>query len=696
MSAATLEQLDTLLNDLDVSLFAKDAAGAKSATSSLFDLCSGHPRAVLAALPKLEAALGDDNYSKRSALVHILATLAEQIQEGGTLSKDGAGPDADAIEEEDDDEQDDEMEAAAKLAAKASNAAEAAQELMDAKSHILLLLQARKHDINSFTRIKALQALLGLVRARAMSSDPAAFVATLRAAQDRLMDKTASVRKAAIQLLTALMEMNPFAGVLDLGLFRAQLQIKAQAFKDALASAPGTLAAAAKAKADAKKRRSMSIRAPVPEEEDSDAEPGADEEPQQDEEEEAKDDDESKEDGGAAVGGAPDQSLKSLLSSAIQSDLVLEKLRKELQTLFHAVTFLGVLAGEVLPVLHELLQSKTHSDQIECIHFFVVARQFQLSTPPPNPAADAAAAAAEDADADADAAAGSNSNSNSSESTRVSLSSSVVSVDSGCKKMAGLIWSREASVRDAVLEAFGRLYLAEDLVSSSGSSSSKASSSAPLVKKAALVSINSLVQLVLSSSLSDLTSLEEICTRLFQGGSIPRALVDTLWELAATTTEEVSATARAAFLTLLNFFANASGRIMANHVQQLVQVGFSDAALHSAPTLVRAACIGMQKWVSCTHAHTHIVACAFALACIACLFRRCAALICSFSLDLLQFCCVLFLCFCFDCFSSVRCHQVRGNSGGGSCSDVGCNLGGCVLPVAIAAGAAQHPERVGG
>lgn len=465
--------------------------------------------------------------------MQVLSTLAEQLKDGVIVvdsTHSDLIDDGDEVADEVDSDGEeckapDALEAAAKAASKASSAADLAAEHAEAKAHILALLLARKHDINSFTRIKTLQALLSLVRARAIQ-DPAAYVDTLRAAQDRLMDKTASVRKAAIQLLTGLMELNPFSPILDLHKFRLALANKAAAFKDAMANAP-------------QQQGKKKIHAPLAIEEGEEQKEG--------EADAAMDDgDEVKE--SEQQPAAHEQSLKALLSSAIQSDLALEKLRKELSLLFHAVNFLTTLSGQVLPLLAELLHSKTPSDQMECVHFFLVAKQFQLSS-------SGMANIDDTMDDGADK-----------KQSKQAKAAANVTVDAACKKMLGLIWSRDQPVKDCVLDAFRSLYLDADLDSSS---SSKAASASSLAKKAALVSVHNLITLVLSSSLSDLTSIEEIVTKLFFAGAIPAVLVDTLWESFASETVEVSAQARAAFLTLINFMANASGKVMEKHAKEL-------------------------------------------------------------------------------------------------------------------------------
>ena len=303
------------------------------------------------------------------------------------------------------------------------------------------------------------------------------------------------------------MEMNPFSPVLSLELFQRKLSERMIAFQKQVTQH---------------------------------REPGSEE----------KVDDE-KEDGAAV---ATEQSVKALLSSGIVSDLAVEKSRRDIEALFHAVTFIQILTG-ALPILSEMFLSKTATDATECVSFFVVAKEFSLSAPKE----------AEDVEAD--------------------VKAKRVTVDTACARMGGLIWSKEAGTREAVLAAWQRLYFHPDLTASRGS---------PQQKKAALVSVDALLKLVLSSTLSDLTSLEEILTKLFYAGAIPPCMIDQAWELFAS--ENSTSTARAGLLTMINFISNASGHIISSHAQELVEVGLSVQALTQAPHLVRATCIALQKW----------------------------------------------------------------------------------------------------
>jgi len=77
-----------------------------------------------------------------------------------------------------------------------------------AGTDLLGMLHARAYDIHSLTRAAALKAWISLARHAAIPSTDLSGIAEL--AVDRLQDKAAYLRRAAAQLLRALVEHNPF------------------------------------------------------------------------------------------------------------------------------------------------------------------------------------------------------------------------------------------------------------------------------------------------------------------------------------------------------------------------------------------------------------------------------------------------------------------------------------------------------
>ena len=87
---------------------------------------------------------------------------------------------------------------------------------------LLNVLHDRIHDINAFARAAVLKGWIDLVEARAVPLSHMHTVAS--AGMDRLVDRTVNVRKAAVQLLSTLLEYNPYASNLSKAPFVVKLK----------------------------------------------------------------------------------------------------------------------------------------------------------------------------------------------------------------------------------------------------------------------------------------------------------------------------------------------------------------------------------------------------------------------------------------------------------------------------------------
>lgn len=91
----------------------------------------------------------------------------------------------------------------------------------NSQSGLLDILAERVYDTSSYTRCASLKAWLRLAGNQGIPKDRIIAVTTL--AMDRLQDKTVLVRKQAMQLLTLILENNPFSGCLDPEPYREKL-----------------------------------------------------------------------------------------------------------------------------------------------------------------------------------------------------------------------------------------------------------------------------------------------------------------------------------------------------------------------------------------------------------------------------------------------------------------------------------------
>lgn len=86
---------------------------------------------------------------------------------------------------------------------------------------MLTLLAERHHDVSAYTRVVVLKAWTSLVETNVI---PVTMYNTVLAiAADRMMDRTAAVRKASLQLVTCLLDNNPYGSSLSAPYFSTQV-----------------------------------------------------------------------------------------------------------------------------------------------------------------------------------------------------------------------------------------------------------------------------------------------------------------------------------------------------------------------------------------------------------------------------------------------------------------------------------------
>jgi condensin complex subunit 1 len=150
-------------------------------------LAIAQPRLVLANISHILPHLNGDPYYLRSAIVTALGGIVEHI--GAT----------------------------AMTISEPSN-----ENLGKNRDSLLQILEERSHDVSSYTRSAVLKAWISIVQASALPIERVIPVTIM--AIDRLKDKTVMVRKQALQLLTTLLENNPFLGDLDPQPYRLKLE----------------------------------------------------------------------------------------------------------------------------------------------------------------------------------------------------------------------------------------------------------------------------------------------------------------------------------------------------------------------------------------------------------------------------------------------------------------------------------------
>ncbi|KAG0620104.1 hypothetical protein M758_4G189600 [Ceratodon purpureus] len=167
--------------------FKRDNSGADSVSSFLVAMAERLPKLMTGNLSIITPHLDGESYKMRNGIVQVIGTLI--VKTSKDPSVDAAG---------------DEM---ARLRNK--------QGMVD-------ILLERARDKSSYTRSKVLQTWANLCMESAVSIGHWNLVAQVAAG--RLEDKAAIVRKGALQLLTTLLQFNPFGPRLRIGPFEGTLQ----------------------------------------------------------------------------------------------------------------------------------------------------------------------------------------------------------------------------------------------------------------------------------------------------------------------------------------------------------------------------------------------------------------------------------------------------------------------------------------
>ncbi|NXX53572.1 CND1 protein, partial [Scopus umbretta] len=130
----------------------------------------------------------------------------------------------------------------------------------------------------------------------------------------------------------------------------------------------------------------------------------------------------------------------------------------------------------------------------------------------------------------------------------------------GVRRMLPLIWSKEPGIKEAVLNAYRRLYL-----SPSGDSE----------RARAQGLVNSLSLIMVDASLGMIQCLEEIISEFVQKDEIKPAVIQLLWE-RFTEKSQCSSLERRAAVMLLGMMARGKPEIIGSNLDVLVSVGLSE------------------------------------------------------------------------------------------------------------------------
>eukprot|EP00899_Mesostigma_viride_P025352 jgi/Mesvir1/6000/Mv00748-RA.2 len=409
------------------------------------------------------------------------------------------------------------------------------------KQALLDLLMERARDVNAYTRTKVLQTWASLAERRAIPLGSWNAVASL--ACGRLEDKSAFVRRAALQLLAEMVQFNPFGPMLA----SAAYQVSLRQFQEKLAAMEPPAASTAEDGEDgAADAAAITANAGG----DDSGDHGHDEDdyggPQGAQGEhggQGEPDKSGAVDGEASAPGENGETSspsRGKAREAVRTGVTppsfsaeeVEATRVLVASLQSALSFAKLLQG-AMPLLVQLLASSTNSDVVAAIQFLVLAQQFQID--------DARAAV---------------------------------------RKMLPLVFSGEASIRETVVDACVLLYL----------------------KGHAADTAWRLIDLSLGATLGELTSMEAVLCEMVKSSHLKSATVRVLWDIfagrvasptAGATSAQAQAHRRAALL-VLSMAAGADASIITQQLPTLLEHGFGPSASTDV-LMARTACAALQR-----------------------------------------------------------------------------------------------------
>ncbi|XP_052083099.1 condensin complex subunit 1-like isoform X2 [Mytilus californianus] len=149
----------------------------------------------------------------------------------------------------------------------------------------------------------------------------------------------------------------------------------------------------------------------------------------------------------------------------------------------------------------------------------------------------------------------------------------------GIRRMLPLIWSRESGIKEAVVGAYKRLYL-------SPADSNQRSKSLTIVKN--------LSALVDGATMGDLTSLEGLIVEFVKSEELDQSVIQMLWERFTMKVPNTTQQDSRAALMLLSMAAGANAKIVQSNVDILVKEGLGSRATEDF-ILAKDTCITLLK-----------------------------------------------------------------------------------------------------
>jgi len=545
------------ISRIDTKELARDTSGTRSYSLFLVDLAERVPEYMKPSISLLTTHLDGESYSMRKCVLGVMGEIVAKVLSGEDLDENGR----------------------------------------DDRDSFLDCLEDHMHDIHAHVRSHVLQIWGKLCKDKCIPLARQHHV--LELAAGRLQDKSSNVRKAAVQLLTTLLESNPFAAKLqteelELKLREEDAKLKEMAPEEAIDPVEHWNNMESKVKDGIKNvfeseeevepekvwekatvgeicerisgfleknyyGKALSLlkdaQSEIPDEAifklevvDEPMEESASDDKSDEEKSEEEDDDQNSKNVAAKKQKQNDvekmvKLLKqiffevkrvpepSMSQSQNMSQDELNKQRMLVQYLTDSVKFSKII-HKSLPIVAQLLGSKQSTDILEAIDFFVSAFEF-----------------------------------------------GVLNAMLGVRRMLALIWSREPTIKDAVVGAYKRLYINVE-------SNSVRSASAAIAQN--------LIALIVGATLGELTSMEKLVSEFVASKDIGKGVFTVLWEYFTAMLPGSNPEDSRAAITLLGMCALSEVSIITSNIQVIADHGLGDRgqldfrlAQHSCQALLR-------------------------------------------------------------------------------------------------------------
>ncbi|KAI8577831.1 hypothetical protein K450DRAFT_250238 [Umbelopsis ramanniana AG] len=403
------------------------------------------------------------------------------------------------------------------------------------------VLEDRMLDSVAFTRSKVLQIYLKILDLK-KASFPKRRHTLGTIAIRHLEDKTSSVRRYAVRVLTKLIQTHPYTmygGLLDMDEWKEryeELQNQLAAIQ-----APQELQEVSEetrlAEADDENEDTNGT---VDDTHQPQTEVSEDVEMEEANNEEDKTVDESSEqnDGNpTASPPTPSPERANVPPSSIVSTDEYHRINLAVRFNADAIKFISQIQTAI-PFICLLLASKSKVEVVESMDFFVTAWNYKIE------------ASAE-----------------------------------GIKRMPHLIWTKDNSdegkgVKTKLLECYKSLYLEFD-----GNLSDKENIN---------TIARNLVQLTFNTTLAELTSLEQLLCTLMSQNHIPEEVIDKLWAVYSYSKREIPKPQRRGAIIILGMLAKAKSEIVSEKIDVLLKVGLGSYGRADLP-LAKYTCIALQR-----------------------------------------------------------------------------------------------------